>query len=118
MENPSKSEIIAGFRSLNYPLCQTYYDSNLWKTTAPPEVIYDIFKSWKKLKTEQGDGYMKNVNEGTPAHTILSREISVNPNFDVEQVKQSVKNQKLLRKYFTPTEPNWGPKARATGGKK
>ena len=23
-----------------------------------------------------------------------------------------------MRKYFTPTEPNWGPKPRATGGKK
>ena len=26
--------------------------------------------------------------------------------------------KRLMRKYFTPTEANWGPKARATGGKK
>ena len=26
--------------------------------------------------------------------------------------------KRRMVKYFTPTEPNWGPKPRATGGKK
>ena len=27
-------------------------------------------------------------------------------------------SKRLMRKYFTPTEANWGPKPRATGGTK
>lgn len=42
--NPSKKEIIAGFRSLDYMVNQTYYNPDLWKTNAPPEIVYDIFK--------------------------------------------------------------------------
>jgi len=29
-----------------------------------------------------------------------------------------METKKLMRKYFTATEKNWGPMARATGGKK
>ena len=50
-------------------------------------------------------------------HGVLSAPIVHKPNFNVEDVSQSLKNKKMLRKYFTPTEPNWGPKARATGTK-
>jgi len=37
----------AAFASLNYKLIQTYYDGDLWRTDAPPEAVYDIFKKWK-----------------------------------------------------------------------
>ena len=47
----------------------------------------------------------------------MTKEIKYKPNFDVEQVKENQQHKKLLRKYFTPTEANWGPKARATGKK-
>lgn len=50
-------------------------------------------------------------------HAILAKPIEHNPNFNADQVAQSNNNKKLLRKYFTPTEPNWGPKSRATGSK-
>ena len=42
--NPTKLEVIAAFLSLNYKIGQTYYDPDLWKTDAPPEAVYDIFK--------------------------------------------------------------------------
>lgn len=51
-------------------------------------------------------------------HAILSQPCKLKPNFNPDEVAQSNKNKKLLRKYFTPSEPNWGPKARATGDKK
>ena len=38
-------------------------------------------------------------------------------NFAIEIAKQNLKSDKQLKKYFTPTEANWGPKARATGKK-
>ena len=60
---------------------------------------------------------MKNIKEGHPSHVILSKEIKHKPNFDIEIAKQNLKSDKQLKKYFTPTEANWGPKARATGKK-
>ncbi len=56
---------------------------------------------------------MLNIHKDSPMHTILSKPLTIKPNFDVDQLGES--KRKLLRKYFTPTEPNWGPKARATG---
>jgi tRNA (guanine26-N2/guanine27-N2)-dimethyltransferase len=70
--NPTKEQIIAGFRSLNYMLCQTYYNSYLWKTNAPPSVIYEIFKQFK-LQTYGKDDIFKNLKEGTVGHTVLSK---------------------------------------------
>jgi tRNA (guanine26-N2/guanine27-N2)-dimethyltransferase len=46
VENLKKSKLIAAFRSLDYMITQSYYDPKLFKTNAPPEVIYDIFKAW------------------------------------------------------------------------
>ena len=48
VECPKKKEIHTAFQSLGYKLAQTYYDPKLFKTDAPPEAIYDIFKSYKK----------------------------------------------------------------------
>ena len=46
-QNPRKEQVHAAFKSLNFRLCQTYYNGDLWKTDAPPEAVYDIFKKWK-----------------------------------------------------------------------
>ena len=42
--NPNRIQTETAFKSLGYKTSQTYYNSKLWKTDAPPEVIYDIFK--------------------------------------------------------------------------
>jgi len=47
MTTMSKKELQAGFRSLGYKCAQTYYSHSLWKTDAPPEVVYDVFKKFK-----------------------------------------------------------------------
>ena len=57
---------------------------------------------------------MLNIHEASPMRTILDKPVTITPNFVVDQETTQGKKQ-LLRKYFTPTEPNWGPKARATG---
>lgn len=51
--NPTSSQIIAGFASLDLKVVQTYYDPQLWKTDATPEVVYDVFKAWKKQVCEK-----------------------------------------------------------------
>ena len=61
----------------------------------------------------------------SPGRTILEKPRTFEADFAFkEEVKEDeagepkVGSKRLLRKYFTPTEPNWGPKPRATGGKK
>lgn len=77
---------------------QTYYNSNLWKTDAPPETVYEIIKSYKQFQ-----------NEGEKVELQGTRNIDFSVNQDL---KNSI-NPK--GKYFTAVEPNWGPKSRATG---
>ena len=57
--NPTKRLVHAAFASLNYKLCQTYYSSDQWKTDAPPEAVYDIFKKWKQESALEH--YLSNV---------------------------------------------------------
>lgn len=45
--NPSKKEFVFAVNELGYRAIQTYYNSDQWKTNAPPEVLYDIFKVYK-----------------------------------------------------------------------
>jgi hypothetical protein len=110
---PSSKEIIAGFSSLEHKLVQTYYDPKLWKTDAKPETVYDIFRAYKikqceKEKTE----LMQNVHEANWIRQVLTKPLTIKPDFTAEHAVST-----KLRKYFTASEPNWGPKARATGEK-
>lgn len=57
--------------------------------------------------------YLKNIHEQSNFHTCLSKEIKFKPDFNTENLEKS----KKLGKYFVAPEPNWGPKARATGKK-
>ena len=42
--NPGKGGFTYALSQLGYKAVQTYYAPRLWKTDAPPEVIYDIVK--------------------------------------------------------------------------
>jgi hypothetical protein len=55
-------------------LTQTYYDAKLFKTNAPPEDVYGIFKAWKS-KVYDGDKekIMRNITDGSLAARILSK---------------------------------------------
>jgi tRNA (guanine26-N2/guanine27-N2)-dimethyltransferase len=45
--NPGKAQFMYAMNQLGYKAVQTYYSSKLWKTNAPPHVLYDIFKVFK-----------------------------------------------------------------------
>jgi len=47
-------------------------------------------------------------------HSCMQKPITVKPDFNTANLKE----KKKLGKYFVATEANWGPKPRATGGKK
>ena len=72
--NPRKGQLIAAFNSLGYMLTQTFYESKLFKTNAPPEVIYGVFKAWKN-KVYDGDQekISRNIIEGSLAARIFAR---------------------------------------------
>ena len=73
--NPRKSQLMAAFNSLGFMLTQTYYDAKLFKTNAPPEAVYGIFKAWKN-KVYDGDKekIMRNITDGSLAARILSKQ--------------------------------------------
>lgn len=121
-ECPRKNEIEHAFKSVGHSLTQTYYDPKLFKTTAPPETIYDIFKSFKKQTAETEEGYMRGAKEGNLAYRFLSKEIKVKPRILVgdelkEELKGKKREEKQKHKFYKVTEANWGPKPRATGNK-
>ena len=76
--NPGKSEFIYAMNQLGYKARQTYYSPKLWKTDAPPEVIYDIVKSYKH-KMYKGDKtqILANLKEGTPGYRIIEKPLSI-----------------------------------------
>ena len=129
-QNPRKEQIHAAFESLNFNLCQTYYNGDLWKTDAPPEAVYDIFKKFKQHISP--DKYVSNLPATSPARTMVEKALTYEADLEyqrpekeaeggeegAEGAKAGAGNKRLLRKYFTPTVANWGPLSRATGGKK
>lgn len=120
VETPRKNEMEHAFKSLGFNLTQTYYDPKLYKTDAPPETVYDIFKAFKKA---QGDeNYMRGAKEGNLAHRFLSKEIVAKPKILqgdalVEENKGKKRDEKQKHKFYVVQEANWGPKPRATGKK-
>ena len=126
--NPQKEKIHSAFSSLGFKLCQTYYDGDLWKTDAPPDAVYDIFKKWKMDSTP--DHYLDNVPKTGPAKATLEKPRKYEADFDFRPPKKvagedgdesgvaQLVGKKRQGKYFVPTEANWGPKPRATGGKR
>jgi len=115
MGTMSKKELTAGFQSLGYKVNQTYYSHSLWKTDAPPEVVYDVFKKYKKKMFP--DEYLRNCEPTSTAFKILSVPmLEDEPDFEFEKPKEE--GQAAERKkgrYFVAPTPNWGPKPRATG---
>jgi hypothetical protein len=84
---------------------QTYYSPDLWKTDAPPEVIYEVLREYK-LQQFQGDKdkLLANLKETQPGARILKKEpvVAKNLNFDVkaaleeEQKQGNTEIEKLL----------------------
>lgn len=96
---PPKREIIAGFRSLGFNACQTYYDQRLWKTNAPPQIVYDVAKSYKRQHcVSWGVDYLDGGAKLTQTtHQILNHAIKLEANFNADEVIQSNRNKKALR---------------------
>ena len=84
--NPTKKQISSAFASLGFKSCQTFYNGELWKTDAPPEAVYDIFKKFKKEHTQEP--YTGNVAAGSPAVGLLNKPLSHEADFSFEIPKE------------------------------
>lgn len=115
-ESLSKKQIYSSFKSLGYDLAQTYYRPSLFKTNAPHQVVYDIFKSWKIQWAEQKGKDPKEKCSGT-ALNILSKPVTVTPDFgfEADKIKSDLKKNKVK---YTNNPPNWGPGTKATSNVK
>lgn len=128
--NMDKRQFVYAMNKTGHKVIQTYYSPTQWKTDAPPEIIYDVFKAFKHHDCK-GDkkALFANLNNGQPGNRILQKElINKNINFDAVHEKDADKKedeqegmQKVLgknrkqKKYYDNPAPNWGPKPRATG---
>ncbi len=61
---------------MGYKAIQTYYNAKQWKTNAPPEVLYDLFKAFKiHLNKDDPSKILANLNEGTTGWRIFQKPI-------------------------------------------
>lgn len=118
--NPSKQEFVYALTQQGYKTVQTYYNSRQWKTNAPPEVLYNIFKAYK-LKQYDGDmtKVLTNLKPGSPGYRIFNKLIP-GPEIDFDFKSATKEDGKIVskkkqKKYYENPAPNWGPKPRATG---
>jgi len=106
---------IAGVRSAiqaaGYQVSQAHTEPLALKTDAPPNVLWDILRCWVKSNP------IKIPKENTPAFRILSKEPVLQADFSIRPGTKS--GSKQTGPMFVPApEPNWGPKARASGKRK
>ncbi|XP_018095129.1 tRNA (guanine(26)-N(2))-dimethyltransferase isoform X2 [Xenopus laevis] len=85
---------------------------NALKTDAPPSVIWDIMRCWEK----QNPIKRERLSETCPAFHILSKEPSIEANFDIREDANPKSRKQGLKRFQENPEANWGPKARAKAG--
>ena len=108
---PSRAMVVTILTRLNYETSLTHCKPGMLKTNAPPEVIWDIIRTWY---FNEG----KTLPEDDPkARAILSAKNTVDIKLEVdENIKKQLKIDKKRCKYYENPEKNFGPKAAA--GKK
>jgi len=82
-----------------------YYNADLFKCDAPPEIIYDVFKQYK-IENYKKD-LLKNINENSYKYKILRKEVKHIPTFYEYQ------GSLHIGKFLSNPTKNWGPKAKA-----
>jgi len=79
------------------------------KTDAPPQVVWDIMRAWTKLTSPKDKVYEGTAGKILSTEPMIAVDFTVPPGFD--------KKKKVKRFPMNP-EPDWGPKAKATGKRK
>jgi len=114
-----RKKVINSIASLGFKCVQTYYNPNLWKTDAPLQAFYDVYKSfWFILMEKEGKDpktIIEEFPEDSKPRRILSKPIVYKPDFEFEPKEEDKLKQKQRGQYFVNPESHWGPRARAVG---
>lgn len=82
--NPAKKEFMFTMKQLGYNAVQTYYNAKQWKTDAPPEVLYDLFKVFKtKMYKDEPEKILLNFNKNSAGRRIFAKPL-LNPDLDFD----------------------------------
>ena len=101
VHNPSKQQFLYALSQYGYSAVQTYYSGKLWKTDAPPEVLYDLFKRFKYHSNDDDESKVfANLKETTPGHRILKKDAVkvADISFDVDKAKENIEAEKKAGK--------------------
>lgn len=113
---PSRALYVTVLSRLGYECSLTHCKPGMLKTTAPPEVIWDIIRTWyfnegKTLPPENG------TEDDRKARAILSAKNTVEIKLEIdENIKKQIRADKQRCKYYENPTKNFGPKPAA--GKK
>jgi tRNA (guanine26-N2/guanine27-N2)-dimethyltransferase len=97
----------AGYRVSGY-----HKEPHAIKTDAPNSVVWDIMRTWCKTNPP-----IKPPLAGSVAAKILAIEPSIEADFSIPNGMITAKADGVARFPMNP-EPNWGPKAKASGNKR
>ena len=106
MSCPRSLQIQSALQSLGFQARRCYTYSDLIKTNAPFQAIYDVFKQFKKSINGE-DHYFRHLTINDPAYKVLSKEIEFIPDFTFKAKETKIPI------FFPNPEKNWGPKRKA-----
>ncbi len=93
-----------------YRVSSSHANSNAFKTNAPPNVVWDIMRSWVKLHPIHAEKH----NESSPARRILSKEPKIEVSFEMHPEANPPSRQVRMMRFEEHRGQNWGPKKRAS----
>jgi tRNA (guanine26-N2/guanine27-N2)-dimethyltransferase len=97
----------AGYRVSGY-----HKEPQAIKTNAPNSVVWDIMRTWCKANPP-----LKAPKAGSVAEKILAVEPSIIADFSIPK-SMKYNNEEAVARFPMNPEPNWGPKAKASGHKR
>lgn len=109
---PRVDDVKAALLNAGYRVSNQHKEPRAFKTDAPPEVMWDIFRCWVQ-KHPVGD---RGKKENSMAAKILSKPPKLQANFSWPPSLLTPK--KKVKRYPPNPEAFWGPKSKAKGKKR
>ena len=103
---PPRENAISALERLGFSASLSHAERGVVKTDAPSEVVWDIVRSWYFAtgKTLPADGVTRAILEGGRSDIDVSVD---------EDVKERLRKERLICKFYNNPEKNFGPKAAA-----
>jgi tRNA (guanine26-N2/guanine27-N2)-dimethyltransferase len=112
VSTPPLTQFKAALVNAGYRVSGYHKEPHAIKTNAPNSVVWDIMRTWCKTNPPK-----KPPLAGSVASKILAIEPSIEADFSIPKGMITAKSEGVARFPMNP-EPNWGPKAKASGNKR